>query len=490
FKEAFSLFDKDGDGTITTKELGTVMRSLGQNPTEAELQDMINEVDADGNGTIDFPEFLTMMARKMKDTDSEEEIREAFRVFDKDGNGYISAAELRHVMTNLGEKLTDEEVDEMIREADIDGDGQVNYEGCSPPDYTGHVLSATVGTAPCRSCLMSYLAFAPYDEVQDTVTWKNKAVSRASDMSRGGNRRDKGDDKVDLCGRGSWWLGTLKSMWEHSPNFCPFIIIQDTPVPGLYHIRSFIEEAELNPVRKTYGFKSMGRKAYTLGVRKGDFLLPGAYEYTDSIQEVLTHQRSYSFKNCPRPDIITLGIRDKDTNTSPCDYDVTVKPVEKIPCKHVMFRSTVQRISFPPKEGLAPCHYNPQIRPARGITSCFKSTLPRLHCVHSLQTLKSLKRFKCQALIPPVIILETKEHTLPPREEDNLINTGLCMQPLEGWACVSTVCEEVATRERCEYVCVFVCVCGQGTKPPVISVSLNPQRPSSPLISVISAVQH
>ncbi|CAE7835049.1 unnamed protein product [Symbiodinium sp. CCMP2592] len=123
FKEAFSLFDKDGDGTITTKELGTVMRSLGQNPTEAELQDMINEVDADGNGTIDFPEFLSLMARKMKDTDTEEELIEAFKVFDRDGNGFISAAELRHVMTNLGEKLTDEEVDEMIREADVDGTG-------------------------------------------------------------------------------------------------------------------------------------------------------------------------------------------------------------------------------------------------------------------------------------------------------------------------------------------------------------------------------
>ncbi|XP_010348000.1 calmodulin-like protein 3 [Saimiri boliviensis] len=128
FKEAFSLFDKDGDGCITTRELGTVMRSLGQNPTEAELQDMMREIDQDGSGTVDFPEFLRMMARKMRDTDSEEEIREAFRVFDKDGNGFISASELRHIMTRLGEKLSDEEVDEMIRAADADGDGQVNYE--------------------------------------------------------------------------------------------------------------------------------------------------------------------------------------------------------------------------------------------------------------------------------------------------------------------------------------------------------------------------
>ncbi|MCJ1321932.1 hypothetical protein MMC15_007277 [Xylographa vitiligo] len=109
------------------------MRSLGQNPSESELQDMINEVDADNNGTIDFPEFLTMMARKMKDTDSEDEIRvdqnikEAFKVFDRDNNGFISAAELRHVMTSIGEKLTDDEVDEMIREADQDGDGRIDY---------------------------------------------------------------------------------------------------------------------------------------------------------------------------------------------------------------------------------------------------------------------------------------------------------------------------------------------------------------------------
>ena len=89
---------------------------------------MINEVDADGNGTIDFPEFLSLMARKMKDTDTEEELLEAFKVFDRDGNGFITSHELRYVMTNLGEALTSDEVEEMIKEADLDGDGQINYE--------------------------------------------------------------------------------------------------------------------------------------------------------------------------------------------------------------------------------------------------------------------------------------------------------------------------------------------------------------------------
>ena len=125
--EAFKIFDKDKDGYITTKELGDIMKALGQNPSEAELQNLINEVDLEGNGTIDFKEFAGLMARKMKEPENEEEIIEAFKVFDKDGNGLISSDELLHVMVSLGDNSTIEEVEDLIKEADLDKDGYINY---------------------------------------------------------------------------------------------------------------------------------------------------------------------------------------------------------------------------------------------------------------------------------------------------------------------------------------------------------------------------
>ena len=126
FKEAFILLDKDGDGTINTKELGTCMRSLGKNPTEEELQDMINEVDVDGNGSLDFFEFLMLMTNHL--SSSEDDIKEAFRVFDADGNGMISAEELKSMLLSTGEETNEEEIEEMIRSIDADDDGQVDYE--------------------------------------------------------------------------------------------------------------------------------------------------------------------------------------------------------------------------------------------------------------------------------------------------------------------------------------------------------------------------
>jgi calmodulin len=119
--EAFSLFDKDGDGTITAKDLGTAMRSLGQNPTESEVQAMINEVDTAGNSTIDFSQFLTLMARQMKDTDGAEEMKEAFKTYDKNGDGLINGDELVGVLKSLGENLSEAEVKDMILTADKDG---------------------------------------------------------------------------------------------------------------------------------------------------------------------------------------------------------------------------------------------------------------------------------------------------------------------------------------------------------------------------------
>ncbi|KAF9435634.1 calmodulin-like 3, partial [Entomortierella beljakovae] len=128
FKEVFSLYDKDNSGTISTSEIGSILRKFNPGITEASIQTMVRALDVDGSGTIDFLEFLTLMTRNSAKTDYDTELKEAFKVFDKDGNGFISRSELSHALSNLGSTLTEEEVDAMIQEADINGDGQVNYE--------------------------------------------------------------------------------------------------------------------------------------------------------------------------------------------------------------------------------------------------------------------------------------------------------------------------------------------------------------------------
>merc|ERR1711924_561646 len=120
FRKNFNLFDKKRTGAIPIGDMGTVLRSLGQNPTEAELQALMDEVDADKSGTIDFEEFVNMMSRTNKSNEQmEDEIKTAFLTFDADGSGFITKEELIETLTTMGDPVDEETIVGMIAEADL-----------------------------------------------------------------------------------------------------------------------------------------------------------------------------------------------------------------------------------------------------------------------------------------------------------------------------------------------------------------------------------
>jgi calmodulin len=129
YKEVFYLFDKDHDGQITLHEIDAVFKSFGRAFSRSEILDLINETDANANGAIDFDEFLVMLTSHVSSSDVNEELKHAFQMFDIDRNGLITIAELRQLMANLGEDMSDKELNEIIRVVDLNGDGEISIEG-------------------------------------------------------------------------------------------------------------------------------------------------------------------------------------------------------------------------------------------------------------------------------------------------------------------------------------------------------------------------
>ncbi|BFZ21277.1 hypothetical protein BsWGS_24315 [Bradybaena similaris] len=136
-KQAFDMFDKNNDGKISCEELGGVLRTLGHEYSQDEVEDMIKHADINENGFVEYDEFLTLMKKwstqgvepaAEASTAEEDKTKETFKVFDMDGNGYIDQHELRYIMKRLGENLEDEDVKEMFQLADLNGDGLIDYE--------------------------------------------------------------------------------------------------------------------------------------------------------------------------------------------------------------------------------------------------------------------------------------------------------------------------------------------------------------------------
>lgn len=130
FREAFDMFDMDSGGTIESHELSHVMEKLGEKPSAEEVDDMIRAVDLNGDGEIDFEEFISLMRLRMdeRQRDPEEDLRDAFNMFDADRSGFIDREEVRMLMKKLAQTLTEEEIDAIMEEVDTDGDGEISFD--------------------------------------------------------------------------------------------------------------------------------------------------------------------------------------------------------------------------------------------------------------------------------------------------------------------------------------------------------------------------
>jgi len=127
-QDAFSQLDKRGEEKIRVGDIQNAMKKLGHNISGDWLESMEDEIDAEGTGYINFDEFCEIVRKKMQADEDERELKEIFRVLDKEKKGEVNTSELRWILKNLGDDLTEDDIDDMIADVDTDGSGWVDYE--------------------------------------------------------------------------------------------------------------------------------------------------------------------------------------------------------------------------------------------------------------------------------------------------------------------------------------------------------------------------
>ena len=159
FKEAFVFFDHSGDGTMRAEDVCLAMRAMGALVSEQEVARILRKYDPDNVGTIDVNDFIACMAEVVNKEDSAQQIQQSFSVFDKDDNGLLSVEELRHVMTRIGDTLSQEELTNFLNILDTHGDGKVRMHelmALLTPQTNKDIYAKSVGGEGVERSHMSY----------------------------------------------------------------------------------------------------------------------------------------------------------------------------------------------------------------------------------------------------------------------------------------------------------------------------------------------
>ncbi|KAH8029447.1 hypothetical protein HPB51_000500 [Rhipicephalus microplus] len=222
-RDVFFKFDAERTGTVAFEHVDEILRTVGRIVTDPEFKKRVKStVPADLEKKVQFPEFMDMVQKCTRAFSPQKDLHDAFRVFDRDGHGFITTAELRHVVTTLGERMTEEEADELIREADANNEGHVDYEEFiktistplppdqygkppkkRPPPQVSEIQPAGGGTLMTHSASKAPAERESTSAVSDAPAGGESSVHHSDDKSGQGSRKSSAKGSATSSGKGS-----------------------------------------------------------------------------------------------------------------------------------------------------------------------------------------------------------------------------------------------------------------------------------------------